>query len=99
MLELKGVSKSIKKKSIIEDVSLHINCGETVGLLGPNGAGKTTSFYVLVGLSKPTQGSVLLNNKDITKLPMYKRARLGMGYLPQESSIFKKKHVPCKVKL
>ena len=90
MLELKNIFKTIKKKKIINDVSLQVKCGEIVGLLGPNGAGKTTSFYILVGLSSPSKGSVLLNNQDITKLAMYKRARNGIGYLPQESSIFKK---------
>ena len=90
MLQLKQVCKTIQKKRIIENVSLFIKPGEIVGLLGPNGAGKTTSFYVLVGLNSPSKGSVYLNETDITDFPMYKRARLGLGYLPQESSIFKK---------
>ena len=75
---------------MVNDVSVVVNPGEIVGLLGPNGAGKTTSFYMLVGLIRPNGGQVLLGDRDITRVPMYRRARLGLGYLPQEASIFRK---------
>ena len=75
---------------MVNHVSFHVEQGEIVGLLGPNGAGKTTSFYQVVGLVRPDEGSIFLNDLDITKLPMYKRARMGIGYLPQEASIFRK---------
>ena len=74
---------------MVNGVSLHVNEGEIIGLLGPNGAGKTTTFYMIVGLVRPKQGKVFLDDQDITTLPMYKRARLGLGYLPQEPSILK----------
>jgi len=74
----------------VNDVSISVQQGEIVGLLGPNGAGKTTTFYMVVGLIAPDQGSVYLNEEDITKLPMYKRAQMGLGYLPQEASVFRK---------
>ena len=83
------LSKSYRKRAVIRDVSLQVKHGEAVGLLGPNGAGKTTSFYMISGLITPDAGHVMLDNTDITKLPMYRRARLGVGYLPQESSIFR----------
>jgi len=88
-LEAKEISKSIKKTQILHDISLEVNSGEVVGLLGPNGAGKTTSFYTICGLVAPTSGQIFLNGKDITRLPLHKRALLGIGYLPQESSIFR----------
>ncbi|AJC87695.1 LPS export ABC transporter ATP-binding protein [Campylobacter insulaenigrae] len=88
-LEAKNLEKTIKKTKIIHDVSLEIQSGEVVGLLGPNGAGKTTSFYMICGLILPTNGKVFLDSKDITKEPLNKRAKIGIGYLPQESSIFK----------
>ncbi len=88
-LEAKNIAKTIKKTQILHDISLEVNSGETVGLLGPNGAGKTTSFYTICGLVTPTKGQIFLNNKDITNLPLHKRSLLGIGYLPQESSIFK----------
>ncbi|MFN7039113.1 MAG: LPS export ABC transporter ATP-binding protein [Alphaproteobacteria bacterium] len=88
-LSAKNLGKSYSKRPIIRDISIQINCGEAVGLLGPNGAGKTTCFYIISGLISPDYGSIFLNDYDITKLPMYKRARLGIGYLPQEVSIFK----------
>ena len=88
-LEIKEIAKTIKKTQILQSVNLEVNSGETVGLLGPNGAGKTTSFYVICGLVPPTKGKIFLNGKDITKLPLHKRAIEGIGYLPQESSIFK----------
>jgi lipopolysaccharide export system ATP-binding protein len=88
-----SASHLVKKyglKTVVNDVSFHVNQGEVVGLLGPNGAGKTTSFYMVVGLIKPNDGHVFLDEKDITDLPMYQRARLGIGYLAQEPSIFRK---------
>jgi len=88
-LRAKNLVKSIKKREIIHDFSLEINSGEIVGLLGPNGAGKTTTFYMICGLIAPTSGSVFLNGDDITAVPLHKRAKMGIGYLPQESSIFK----------
>lgn len=83
------LSKSYKQRPVLRDVSLHIKRGEAVALLGPNGAGKTTCFYLITGLIAPDSGSMLLDGYDITTLPMYRRARLGIGYLPQESSIFR----------
>jgi len=84
-----GAAKIYGKKPVVRNVNLHIQRGEAVGLLGPNGAGKTTTFSMISGLISPTQGRVYLDNMDITDLPMYRRARLGIGYLPQESSIFR----------
>ncbi len=83
------LSKSYKKRPVLQDINLNVQRGEAVALLGPNGAGKTTSFYIMTGLIAPNTGSVFLDGHDITKLPMYRRARLGVGYLPQESSIFR----------
>ena len=88
-LEAKNLAKTIKKTKIVHDISLIVNSKEIVGLLGPNGAGKTTSFYMVCGLTNATEGEVFLDGNDITKLPLSKRAQLGIGYLPQESSIFK----------
>lgn len=85
----KKLAKSYKKRKVVSDVSLNVHRGEAVGLLGPNGAGKTTSFYMIVGLVQPDHGMITLDNADITQLPMYRRARLGVGYLPQEASIFR----------
>ncbi len=82
--------KKYRRRKVVNGVSLKVNKGEIVGLLGPNGAGKTTTFNQIVGFIKPDSGSVFLDNKEITGLPMYKRARLGLGYLPQESSVFRK---------
>lgn len=82
--------KSYRNRTVVNEVSINVNQGEIVGLLGPNGAGKTTTFYMVVGLIKPDQGKVFLDDKEITKLPMYKRAQLGIGYLPQEASVFRK---------
>lgn len=84
------LEKRFKGREVVKKVSIEINSGETVGLLGPNGAGKTTTFYMIVGLIHPDKGNVYVGDKNITKLPMYKRARLGIGYLPQEPSIFRK---------
>nr|WP_298796603.1 LPS export ABC transporter ATP-binding protein [uncultured Acetobacter sp.] len=84
-----GIGKSYKKREVVKNVSIEVHRGEAVGLLGPNGAGKTTSFYMIVGLVQPDTGSITLDGADITQLPMYRRARLGIGYLPQEASIFR----------
>lgn len=84
------VSKSYQGRSVVSSVSISVNAGEVVGLLGPNGAGKTTTFYMCVGLTRPDKGVVSLNGQDITEAPMYQRARLGLGYLPQEASAFRK---------
>jgi len=89
-LQVEGLVKIYKKRAVVKDVSLSIRQGEIVGLLGPNGAGKTTSFYMIVGLVKPDGGKIFLDHYDITRLPMYKRAKLGIGYLPQEASVFRK---------
>jgi lipopolysaccharide export system ATP-binding protein len=82
--------KSYKGRTVVKHVSVNVQQGEIVGLLGPNGAGKTTTFYMVVGLIKPDEGRVFLNEQDITRLPMYKRAQMGIGYLPQEASVFRK---------
>ena len=88
-LYVKNLVKKYKRKKIISGINLQLNKGEVVALLGPNGAGKTTTFYAIAGLVMPEKGTVLLNGKDITYLPMYRRAKLGIGYLPQEASIFR----------
>jgi len=88
-LEAKSLEKVIKKTQIVHDISLEVKSGEIVGLLGPNGAGKTTSFYMICGLTDATDGKVYLDGEDLTNLPLSKRAKIGIGYLPQESSIFK----------
>jgi len=93
LLEVRGLEKSFKGRKVVQGVSFRVARGEIVGLLGPNGAGKTTSFRMTVGLIPPDKGEVLLNGKECSKLPMFKRARLGMGYLPQESSIFRRMSV------
>ncbi len=85
-----NIKKSYRGRSVVDGVSVEVKQGEIVGLLGPNGAGKTTSFYMIVGLVRPDQGHVFLDELEITKLPMYKRAQLGIGYLPQEVSVFRK---------
>ena len=92
------IFKQYKSRIVVNDVSVEVNQGEIVGLLGPNGAGKTTSFYMIVGLVKPDSGKVCLEDKDITSLPMYKRAQLGIGYLPQEVSVFRKLSVEDNIK-
>lgn len=89
LLTATNLSKSYHKRKVVNDVSLTVNAGEIVGLLGPNGAGKTTSFYMIAGLVHPDQGTVILDGQDVTRMPMFRRARLGLGYLPQEDSIFR----------
>lgn len=86
----KNLTKEYKRRTVVNNVSLNIKQGEIVGLLGPNGAGKTTSFYMICGMIKPDSGDIEMDKDNITKLPMYKRARLGIGYLPQEASIFRR---------
>jgi lipopolysaccharide export system ATP-binding protein len=93
LLEAKGLSKTYGKKHVVKDLSLYVTTGEIVGLLGPNGAGKTTTFYMIVGLIKHDGGKIFLDKEDITDLPMYKRATMGISYLPQEPSIFRKLNV------
>ena len=85
----KGLTKSYKKRTVVSDVSIDVTQGEIVGLLGPNGAGKTTTFYMFVGLVTPEAGEIFLDDKNLTDMPMYKRARLGVGYLSQEASVFR----------
>ncbi|MGC8765695.1 MAG: LPS export ABC transporter ATP-binding protein [Brevinematia bacterium] len=87
---VKNLVKIYKQRRVVNEVSFHLKKGEIIGLLGPNGAGKTTTFYMIVGLVKPDEGEVILNGKNIANYPMYKRARMGIGYLPQEMSIFRK---------
>ncbi len=89
-LHTDNIKKSYKGRPVVKGVSVEVSQGEIIGLLGPNGAGKTTSFYMMVGLVKPDEGSVFLDDLNITSLPMYKRAQLGLGYLPQEVSVFRK---------
>ena len=89
-LKAENIEKAYKGRKVVKGISLEVSQGEIVGLLGPNGAGKTTSFYMIVGLIKPNNGSIFLNNREITKLPMYKRAQKGIGYLAQEASVFRK---------
>ncbi len=89
IIHTSALQKSYKGRTVVNNVSVTVKQGEIVGLLGPNGAGKTTTFYMVVGLIKPDEGTVFLNEEDITKLPMYKRAQMGIGYLPQEASVFR----------
>ncbi|MFZ6000499.1 MAG: LPS export ABC transporter ATP-binding protein, partial [Bacteroidota bacterium] len=89
ILRAEGLMKKYKKRTVVNNVSVQVEQGEIVGLLGPNGAGKTTSFYMIVGLIKPNEGKIFLENENITDLPMYKRAKLGIGYLAQEASVFR----------
>ena len=98
-LEVKDLEKVIKKTKIINKISLEIKSGEVVGLLGPTGAGKTTTFYMICGLIAPTKGQIFLDGKDISKEPLHKRAHLGIGYLPQESSVFKDLSVEENIRL
>ena len=93
ILRADNIIKYYGKRAVVKGVSVQVKQGEIVGLLGPNGAGKTTSFYMMVGLVKPNEGAVYLDDTDITKLPMYKRAQMGIGYLAQEASVFRKMSV------
>src|SRR5690606_37678347 len=90
ILRAENIIKKYGKRTVVQGVSIDVKQGEIVGLLGPNGAGKTTSFYMIVGLVQPNEGQIFLDDKNITKLPMYKRAQMGIGYLPQEVSVFRK---------
>lgn len=92
-IHLKGLTKSYKKRKVVDDVSIEISQGDIIGLLGPNGAGKTTTFYMTVGLIQPDKGAIFMGETNITSLPMYRRARMGIGYLPQEASVFRKMSV------
>ena len=98
LLRSENLIKQYGSKKVVNDVSVEVNQGEIVGLLGPNGAGKTTTFYMCVGLVKPDKGKIYLDSKDITKLPMYKRAQFGIGYLPQEASVFRDLSVEDNIK-
>ncbi len=97
-LRAEKIMKTYKERTVVKGVSLEVNQGEIVGLLGPNGAGKTTSFYMIVGLVKPSDGAVYIDDEDITKLPMYVRAQKGVGYLAQEASVFRKLSVEDNIK-
>ncbi|MDP4615862.1 MAG: LPS export ABC transporter ATP-binding protein [Schleiferiaceae bacterium] len=97
-LEAKNIVKKYRSRTVVNDVSFEVNQGEIVGLLGPNGAGKTTSFYTVVGLIRPYSGEVLLDGQSIQKMPMFKRAQLGIGYLAQEASVFRKLSVEDNIK-
>ncbi|MFZ4799384.1 MAG: LPS export ABC transporter ATP-binding protein, partial [Bacteroidia bacterium] len=97
-LESHNLVKRYKKRTVVDHVSIEVEQGECVGLLGPNGAGKTTTFYMTVGLIKPDEGTVTLDGEDLTAMPMYKRAQKGLGYLPQEASIFRTLSVEDNIK-
>ena len=99
MLVAEGLRKRYRSRDVVRDFGLQLNAGEVVGLLGPNGAGKTTCFYMIVGLVAADAGRILLDDTDITDLPMYARARLGLGYLPQEPSVFRKLSVADNIRL
>jgi lipopolysaccharide export system ATP-binding protein len=88
-LRAENLARRYRKRWVVRDVSLHVRQGEIVGLLGPNGAGKTTTFYMIVGLIRPNAGRIFLDDQDLTRMPMYRRARMGIGYLPQEASVFR----------
>jgi ABC-type Fe3+/spermidine/putrescine transport system ATPase subunit len=98
-LEALGVTKRFRLREVVKDLSLSIESGQVVGLLGPNGAGKTTAFYMIVGLIRCDRGTIQLNGRDVTRLPVHRRARLGLGYLPQEASVFRKLSVADKAQL
>jgi lipopolysaccharide export system ATP-binding protein len=97
-LRAEGLTKSYVGRRVVNDVTIAVRAGEVVGLLGPNGAGKTTTFYMIVGLTRPEAGRVTLNGEDLTRLPMYERARRGIGYLPQEPSVFRKLSVEDNIR-
>ena len=96
-LSAEGVSKSYRGRTVVRNVDIEVCQGEVVGLLGPNGAGKTTTFYIIVGLTRPDNGAVMLGENNITELPMYMRAQNGIGYLPQEASVFRKLTVEANI--
>ena len=98
-LKAEKIVKAYKGREVVKGISLEVNQGEIVGLLGPNGAGKTTCFYMIVGLIKPNGGKIFLDNHDITKSPMYKRAQHGIGYLAQEASVFRKLSIEDNIML
>mgnify|MGYP000055251469 CR=1 FL=1 len=89
-IETFNLVKTYKDRNVVDGVSLRVNQGEVVGLLGPNGAGKTTTFYMIVGLERPNDGMIVINDQDVTDMPMYRRSNFGVGYLPQEASVFRK---------
>ncbi len=97
VLRALNLAKSYKSRQILKDISLEVESGEVVGLLGPNGAGKTTAFYMIVGLTRCEHGEIYLDNKDIGRLPMHRRAQLGVGYLPQEPSVFRRMSVSSNI--
>ena len=97
-LEALGIAKRYRTREVVQDLSICIESGEVVGLLGPNGAGKTTAFYMIVGLIGCGRGRIILNGRDVTRLPVHRRARLGLGYLPQEASIFRKLSVADNIR-
>src|SRR5689334_8938185 len=97
ILRSEDLVKKYKKRTVVDHVSIRVEQGEIVGLLGPNGAGKTTSFYMIVGLIRPNEGRIFLDNAEITTLPMYRRSKLGIGYLAQEASVFRKLSVEDNV--
>src|SRR4026208_855479 len=98
MLRASNLKKSFRAATVVSDVTLEISQGRAVGLLGPNGAGKTTTFYMVVGLIRPDEGTVLLDSNNITRLPMFRRAKQGIGYLPQEASVFRKLSVEDNIR-
>ena len=93
-----GLVKSFARRRVVDEISIDVQIGEIVGLLGPNGAGKTTTFYMIAGILRPDQGRILLNDQDVTRMPVHKRARLGLGYLPQERSVFRRLTVEQNLK-
>ena len=97
-LEALGIAKRYRTREVVQDLSISIESGEVVGLLGPNGAGKTTAFYMIVGLVSCAKGKIILNGRDVTRLPVHRRARLGLGYLPQEASVFRKLSVADNIR-
>jgi lipopolysaccharide export system ATP-binding protein len=97
-LEARGIAKRYRAREVVKDLSISIDSGEVVGLLGPNGAGKTTAFYMIVGLLRCDRGKIVLNGKDVTRLPVHRRARRGLGYLPQEASVFRKLSVADNIR-
>ena len=97
-LEALGIAKRYRKREVVKNLSVSVKSGEVVGLLGPNGAGKTTAFYMIVGLVRCDRGKIILNGREVTRLPVHRRARLGLGYLPQEASVFRKLSVADNIR-